>query len=105
MKTIYVAGPYSDNPELRTREAISAAEDLRQMGFAPFVPHLFHFWHLQHPLTYEEAMTLDFAWLERCDALLRLPGVSPGATREVQYAVARGLPVFFSIGEVRAWLP
>ena len=38
--------------------------------------------------------------LERCDAVLRLPGASRGADMDVARAQARGLPVYFHIDEI-----
>ena len=38
--------------------------------------------------------------LERCDALLRLPGASRGADMDVERARALGLPVYSSIAEL-----
>ena len=49
-------------------------------------------------------MALDFAWLQVCDALLRLPGASVGADMEEAEARRLELPVFKSCGEVEAWM-
>lgn len=38
--------------------------------------------------------------LQRCDAVLRLPGDSRGADQDVRIARERGLPVYFSLAEV-----
>jgi hypothetical protein len=38
--------------------------------------------------------------LERCDALLRIPGASKGADQDVERARALGLPVYFSLAEL-----
>lgn len=40
------------------------------------------------------------AVLERCDAVLRLPGESPGADREVHYAISLGKPVYYGLEEL-----
>ena len=40
--------------------------------------------------------------LERCDAVLRIPGESKGADQDVAIARERGLPVFFTLEEVPA---
>ncbi len=40
------------------------------------------------------------AWLECCDALLRLDGLSKGADAEVRYAKHIGIPVYFSLEEI-----
>jgi len=38
--------------------------------------------------------------LERCDAVLRIPGPSKGADEDVRLARERGLPVYFRIEDV-----
>lgn len=38
--------------------------------------------------------------LQRCDAVLRLPGDSRGADQDVAIAQGRGIPVYYSLGEV-----
>jgi hypothetical protein len=38
--------------------------------------------------------------LERCDAVLRLPGESRGADQDVAIARNRGIPVYFGLDEV-----
>ena len=38
--------------------------------------------------------------IDRCDAVLRLSGESTGADNDVRLAQARGIPVYFDVGEV-----
>jgi hypothetical protein len=38
--------------------------------------------------------------LERCDAVLRVPGESKGADQDVAIARQRGLPVFYKVEEI-----
>ncbi len=102
MKRVYVAGPYtSGDPCVNTRDAIAAGNLLLDAGYAPFVPHLSHFWHTCTPRTYEDWMALDLAWVVVADALLRLPGPSKGADREVAAAIGAGVPVFYSIQDLQ----
>jgi hypothetical protein len=98
---VYVAGPYTQgDTAVNVANAMSTATLLLDAGYAPFVPHLTHFWHLLTPRAYEDWMTLDFRWLERCDALLRLDGASAGADREVLHAEHLGLPIFYDVAEL-----
>jgi len=53
-----------------------------------------------HPNTYDKWMEWDFAWIDVCDCLLRLPGESRGADLEVEHAKLRGIPVFYSIDDI-----
>jgi len=98
--TIYIAGPYTGDVEENVAAAIFAGQSLVEYGFVPFVPHLYHFWDQQHPNPYETWMKLCLMWVTKCDALLRLPGNSPGADREVALAKATGVLVFYSIDDV-----
>lgn len=38
--------------------------------------------------------------LQHCDAVLRLPGASTGADKDVEIAEARGIPVYRSLDEI-----
>jgi hypothetical protein len=80
MKFVYVASPYTKGDvAVNVRNNIEAADRLAVAGFAPFVPLLTHFWHLLFPHPYEFWCKQDMDWLERCDAIVRLPGESSGA--------------------------
>lgn len=101
MKKIYVAGPYTKGDvAVNVRNAILAAHILYNAGFYPFVPHLTHFWHMVCPRPYEDWLDLDNAFLPHCDALLRLPGESSGADKEVALAEKLGMPVFHDIAQL-----
>lgn len=100
-KRIYVAGPYSQGDVAQNvRAAYEAASALADLGFAPFVPHHTNFWHLLFPRPYDDWLELDFAFLLCCDAVLRLPGASEGADKEVTWAKSHGIPVFPDIDSV-----
>lgn len=98
IKHIYIAGPLTTGSvTVNVNLAVQCADRLRRNGFYPYVPHLSLYWDAICPgASYEEWMDLDFHWLLRCDALLRLPGHSAGADREVAYANAAQIPVFTS---------
>ena len=103
---IYVAGPYTHGDvAVNVRNAIAAANDLADLGFASYVPHFTHFWHMLHPRPYEFWLELDNQFLPHCDGLLRLPGQSRGADKEVALAESLGLPVFHSVAAVDAHFP
>jgi hypothetical protein len=103
-KMVYVAGPYTKpDPCVNTRTAIMAGDRLLSAGLVPFVPHLTHLWHTVTPRPYQDWLDYDMHWLKVCDAVLRLPGESSGADKEVAEAGRLGLPVFHSIDGVIAW--
>lgn len=101
MKKIYIAGPYTNGDmALNVRYAIQKADLLATLGFAPYVPHLCHFWHLLFPRSYDFWMELDKIYLECCDAVFRLKGESPGADEETAFAKKLKIPVFTDISEL-----
>lgn len=101
MRKIYIASPYTQGDvAVNVKRQMDAANELMDLGFAPFAPLMSHFQHMAHPRSYAEWIQLDWEWLTVCDAVLRLPGDSIGANNEVAVAVARGIPVFYSIDEL-----
>jgi hypothetical protein len=42
--------------------------------------------------------------MRRCDALLRIDGLSQGADREIVEAKKVGIPVFYQLDDLSAWL-
>ena len=91
---IYVAGPYSvPDPVANTYRIVKIADELLAAGFVPIVPHLSLAWHLISPKPYETWIAYDRQLLLRCDAVLRVPGQSTGATAEVEFAAELGIPV------------
>jgi len=98
---VYVAGPYTNGDvAVNVRNAYLAASRLADLGFAPFVPHATHFWHMLFPRPYEFWLDLDQHFLPLCEAVLRLPGQSNGADKEVQIAKELEIPVFTEIDDL-----
>ena len=92
MRRIYIAGPLgTGDREADVRAAIEAGDELLTHGFAPYIPHLNHYWHEVFPHEWEEWMQLDKEWLLLCDAVVRLFGESKGA--DIECEVARGIPI------------
>jgi nucleoside 2-deoxyribosyltransferase len=98
IRFVYIAGPLTGPHCLvNVTLAVRAAERLRKNGLVPFCPHLGALWEMIAPgASYEDWMRWCLAWLERCDAVVRLDGESPGADREVAHAAIKGIPVFYS---------
>ncbi|MDE2104094.1 MAG: DUF4406 domain-containing protein [Patescibacteria group bacterium] len=103
IKYVYIAGPYSTGDCVQnSHEAMEVWEQLRSLGFIPFCPHWSLIQHLVIPLEYEQWLAFDFEWILRCDALLRLPGESSGADREVAFCKAHGIPMFETVTAIMA---
>ena len=98
---IYIAGPYTQGDvAMNVRNAYETANRLADLGFAPFVPHATHFWHMLFPRPYAFWLELDNQFLPCCAGLLRLPGPSSGADKEVHLAQTLGIPVFMEIDKL-----
>ena len=105
MIVVFVSGPITDGGRLTYDEQRDAANagvragiELAQAGYAPYIPHLNWF----HPDTkvMDSWYEVDLAVLERCDAVVRLPGQSYGAYYEEMRAHTLGIPVFGSVVEL-----
>jgi hypothetical protein len=96
-KKVYVAAPYTGDVVANTKAAIVCGGYLLDLGYHPFIPHLGTFIDLYSRKSYDKWLEYGLAWLGSCDAVLRLPGASPGADREVELATQLGIPVFYTI--------
>ena len=123
MPRVYIAGPISSGDLLgNVNQATAAFNELMRLGFAPLCPH----WSVyakpayRYPITdvvvcvatadgngmqHEDWIALDYQWVAVSDALLRLPGASRGADLEVNRACELGIPVLYSVEQVRQHFP
>ena len=107
---IYIAGAYTSDPENNVNKAMEVADEVFERGDIPFLPHLFHFWNLKIAHRYEDWMKMGSVFLKDCDQLIRIPGESSGADREVEMAKELGIPVIIwgqnnKVYEVRKFSP
>lgn len=102
---VYVAGPYSNgDPQLNTDRAIDVGDAIADMGADPFIPHLSHYREARHARPYTFWIEEDLRWLQVCHALYRMEGKSKGADGEVAEAQRLGIPVFYEMDDLKAWL-
>lgn len=101
---VYIASPYSTHADKQAavNVQIDAFAALLAAGHEPVAPLLSHYVDQRYPTSYERWLRWCLAILARCDAVVRLPGASTGADREVAYAYALGKPVYTSVVEVIA---
>lgn len=112
---ILIAGPYASgtngDPELMRRNLDrleTAAWPLFQAGHIPMIGEWVALPILSSagasgptdPLAAEVMYPVAHRLLQRCDAVLRLPGESKGADQDVAIARERGIPVYTSLAEV-----
>jgi hypothetical protein len=115
---ILIAGPYrggtGDDPELMARNLQrleSVALPLFRAGHIPVIGEWFALPLLKlagskspGDAVYQEiSYPIAHRLLERCDAVLRIPGESKGADEDVRRARQKGLPIFTSVDQVLAF--
>jgi hypothetical protein len=117
---ILIAGPYrsgtDDDPSLLARNLArleAAAWPIFHAGHIPMIGE----WvalpvlrgagetSLDGPLSQQIMYPTAERLLEHCDAVLRLPGESTGADRDVAIARERGLPVFTRVEDIPGYEP
>lgn len=104
-KKIYIASPYTKGDVAQNiKKQMDATEELYKLGFAVYSPIVStHFQHMVYPRDYNFWMSVDYEWVEACDALLRLPGDSDGADMEMEHAERKGIPVFRHIVDLEEY--
>ena len=103
MKLAYTAGPYRaktlNGVIENIRLAESVAVDLWRLGYAVICPHK-NTALLDGTLGEDDShiwLEGDLVMLERCDCIVMIPGweMSEGAKPELNFARAKGIPVFY----------
>jgi hypothetical protein len=117
VKVVYVAGPFrSTNPD-GTQDAFGIHQNITRamaiglevwkLGAVALVPHGNTFC-LQNADGIDDRVWLDgdLELLNRCDAVIMTPDWtrSSGARAEREHAKARGIPVFYDVGQLAEWL-
>ena len=101
-KLIYISGPFSNGDVTEnTRRACEVGNELLERGCIPFIPHLSLFWHFAFPKSWGTWMKIDLEILSRCDGILRIRGESIGADKEVRLADKLGIPIYYSLEEIK----
>lgn len=117
---ILIAGPYASgtdgDPALMAqnlKRLETAAWPLFQAGHVPMIGEWVALPVLESagasgptdPLAAEVMYPTAERLLQRCDAVLRLPGASRGADQDVAIAEARGIPVYYALEDVPGVVP
>lgn len=109
---ILIAGPYrsgtNGNPVAvaeNLRRLENAAAPIYRLGHIPMIGEWVAL-PIARGVDPDEAPDVDVLYdtarllLQRCDAVLRLPGESAGADNDVAIAQQRGLPVYYRLDEI-----
>ncbi len=112
---ILIAGPYrsgtNDDPQ-KMAENLQRLESMSwpifQAGHVPIIGEwvALPIWRMAGGVSVGDALYDQILHptagrlIERCDAILRLPGQSQGADNDVRLAHERGIPVYYAIDEI-----
>lgn len=105
-RMVYVAGPITADPFGCVRTANYAFTELTREGLVPFLPQLSVLAEMVEHRSYEAWLAYDFDVIRHCAAVVRLPGKSPGADKETEFARSLGKPVFAlpdDWADLRSW--
>jgi len=106
---VYVAGAYTAPTVVQVlenmRRGIDAAVQVAKLGMAPYCPWLDFQYGLVSAMPVEVYKEISMEWLRASDAVLVVPGWenSEGTKAEIQEAVNRDIPVFFSLRSLVRW--
>lgn len=109
MKVVYVAGPFRGpsawDIECNIRRAETLALEVWRLGAAALCPHT-NTRFFQNAAPDDVWLKGDLELLKRCDAMILTEdwGRSSGARAERDYALELGLPIFFRLSDLAAWL-
>jgi len=100
-KRVYVSGPLTTgNRRKNLKTAVAVSNELIELGFAPFCPHLNDYIDNTEKYSWDVWLDIDEAWVAVSDIVLRIPGESPGGDREVALAEKLDIPVVYSVDEL-----
>lgn len=115
---ILIAGPYrsgtGDDPQKMAenlRRLEQASWPIFQAGHVPMIGEwvALPIWQVAGGATVGDALYDQILHptagrlIERCDAILRLPGPSKGADNDIRLAHERGIPVYYAIDEIPSY--
>lgn len=92
---LYVAGPYRKPDPVANTNAVCrvAMQIYERTEWCPFVPHTSIVLHMVSPREDQYWLDYDIEILRNCDAIVRLPGESPGADAEIAEAERLGIRI------------
>lgn len=109
-RIIYTAGRYRSatrwGVEQNVRAAEAVAYEVAKLGGFPLCPHTNTRGHFEDLQDAEFWLGGTLELLRRSDAVIMVPGwlESSGARAERDEALRLGLPVFYTLDELRVWL-
>ena len=96
MKLVYIASPYAGDVQSNTEAAKGYCRAALEEGAIPISPHLLYpqFLEDSDPAERNLGLKAGLELLARCEELWVCgPEISPGMSREIQFARGLGLPI------------
>ena len=96
MKLVYIASPYAGDVQANTEAAKGYCRAALEEGVVPIAPHLLYpqFLEDSDPAERNLGLRAGLELLARCDELWVCgPEISPGMSREIQFAQGLGIPI------------
>jgi hypothetical protein len=102
-KAIYISGKYSGDIDTNIGKARESAIKIWEAGYTALCPHLntYHF-EQDCKCVYNDYIEGDLALLANVDGIFMLNEweESQGAKVEHQFAIERGIPIFYNVNEL-----
>lgn len=104
-KVVFISSPYTTGymPD-NVRTQTVASHMIMDMGHVPLTPLLYHYLEIHQGRSYAEWLDATIALMLKSDVVLRLPGESKGADKEVEVAILNNIPVCYGWDELEAHL-
>lgn len=103
---VYIACPMTKgNWTANVQAAARVSRDLMRKGYCVFNPTGSWLADLVEKTEPDVWIENDFGLIAVSDCILRLPGESEGADRELDFAARNGCPIFLELGELYRDMP
>lgn len=108
-RIVYIAGPISNGHRADPRQIYQNVKfaqkfyfELIEKGYSPICPHLSYYAWLDFPddVHWKRWIDMDLDFVDAAFALLRIPGKSIGADKEVEYAHKLNKPVYYDVDDM-----
>ena len=95
MKLVYIASPYAGDVQANTEAAKGYCRAALEEGVIPIAPHLLYpqFLEDSDPAERNLGSGPDWSCWARCEELWVSAEISPGMSREIQFARGLGIPI------------
>lgn len=98
-RRVYICSPYSENPELSTKNTQRYCRFASLQGYIPIAPHIYftQFLNNDNEREKEKGMNFGLELLEKCDTVWIFSeyGISEGMEKEIRHAKDLNIPICY----------